>query len=86
MRENAAAKARRLLTEGRLTVLHVGPGEVVAACKGDSGAVHRIAYAEGRWLCDCPALGPCSHAMATALVTVPCPVDPGGVVSEALTR
>lgn len=74
MRENAAMKARRLLAEGRLTVLHVGQGEIRASCKGDSGAVHRIAYAEGRWLCSCPALGFCSHAQAVALVTVPCPV------------
>jgi uncharacterized Zn finger protein len=70
MRENAAAKARRLLVEGRLAVLHVGEGQITAAVKGDSGELHRVTYARGRWTCDCPALGPCSHAMAAALVTV----------------
>jgi uncharacterized Zn finger protein len=70
MRETAAVKGRRLLTEGRLPVLHVGEGEIVAAVKGDSDEVHHVGYSRGRWSCSCPAVGPCSHGMATALVTV----------------
>jgi len=35
-RESAAAKARRYLAEGRLTVLEVGPQIVRAVCRGDS--------------------------------------------------
>ncbi|MDP9297633.1 MAG: hypothetical protein M3O98_03070 [Actinomycetota bacterium] len=69
-RENAAAKARRLLVEGRLAVLYVGDGEITVAVKGDSGEVHRVAYTRGRWTCDCPAIGACSHGIAAALVTV----------------
>jgi hypothetical protein len=49
MRKNALTKARRLPTEGRLAVLHVGDGDVTAACKDDRGEVHRVTYARACW-------------------------------------
>jgi hypothetical protein len=52
VRENARQKAARLLVEGRLSVLVVAEGEIVAAVKGDSGEVHRVRYSRGRWSCD----------------------------------
>jgi hypothetical protein len=45
-RETAAAKARRYLAEGRLTVLEVGPSIVRAVCRGD-GQVYRSAGGAG---------------------------------------
>lgn len=70
MRETAFAKARRLLVEGRVVVLHIGAGTIRAAVRGDSAELHSVAYERGRWICSCPALAHCSHAMATALVSV----------------
>ena len=55
MRESAEVKGRRYLTEGRLTLRHVGPDGVAAIVRGD-GAWHRAGYAEGRWYCSCPAI------------------------------
>lgn len=69
-RESAFTKARRILTEARVSVLNVGAGEILAAVRGDSGEIHRVVYERGRWVCSCPAVGPCSHAQAVALVTV----------------
>jgi hypothetical protein len=75
MRENAAAKARRYLTEGRLLVLEVGLDQITAFCRGD-GAFYRLGYAGGDWRCDCPArTRRCSHLRALRLVTVAYPRD-----------
>jgi hypothetical protein len=72
-RETAAAKARRYLTEGRLTVLEVGPSIVRAVCRGD-GQVWRCGWWRGRWGCGCPAAGTfradCAHLQALRLVVV----------------
>ena len=67
MRENAAAKGRRYVGEGRLLVDHVANGDVRARCRGD-GAVYRLTVRDERWTCDCPALGRCSHLYALGLV------------------
>lgn len=71
-RENCEAKGRRLLTEGRLTVVLALPSHYVAAeCKGDSGEVYTLGYEPvfKRWDCTCPALGKrCSHLVALKLV------------------
>jgi uncharacterized Zn finger protein len=70
MRENAEARGRRYLTEGRLTLRHVAVDGVAAIVRGD-GAWHRAGYAEGRWYCTCPAVTVnCSHLVALRLVTV----------------
>lgn len=69
-RESAAAKARRILAEGRVTVTACGPGYARALVRGD-GAVHEVTEdARGR-LCTCQARGLCSHLLALGLVTAP---------------
>lgn len=66
-RENAPAKARRYLGEGRLTVTFVDGDRVTATCKGD-GRVYRVTVAGEAWHCDCDARGRCSHLYALGLV------------------
>jgi hypothetical protein len=72
-RETAAAKARRNLAEGRLTVLEVGTQVVRAVCRGD-GQVYRCGWWRGQWGCGCPAGGQfgrsCAHIPAPRLVVV----------------
>jgi uncharacterized Zn finger protein len=72
-RENAHAKGRRLLAEGRLQVLDVNEydGTALAKCRGDSAAMYVVGRDEaGRWTCSCRALGRCSHIVALQLVVV----------------
>lgn len=69
-RESAAAKAARYLSEARLTVLRVVPGEVDATCRGD-GAVYAVTYRRGGWHCTCEARGRCAHLLALGLVVAP---------------
>lgn len=68
-RENAASKARRYLTEGRLHVLLVHGDRIYAECRGD-GAVWHPCYVRGTWRCDCPAGAAhrCAHLQALRLV------------------
>lgn len=70
-REPAAAKARRLLAEGRVIVTHVDGRDVCAVVRGDSAELHSVTHHAGTWACDCAALGRCSHVQALMLVTVP---------------
>ena len=68
MRENAAGKGRRYLTEGRVLVLSVTADSVSAVARGD-GALHRVDYDPRRgWRCSCPAIGRCCHLLAIGLV------------------
>lgn len=70
-REGAQAKARRYLVEGRVVLLRVAPGLVVARVRGD-GAVHRCGYEHGAWWCSCPArTDQCAHLVAVRLTTAP---------------
>jgi uncharacterized Zn finger protein len=64
MRENAATKARRLLTEGRVTIVHVDEGGVAALVRGDTAMTYRVTHAGGEWRCACPARTRCSHVQA----------------------
>ena len=66
-RENAQTKAARLLVGGAVSVLEVSPHRCLATVHGDT-ATHAVTYDGDRWSCDCPALGPCSHALAVARV------------------
>lgn len=67
-RENAAAKARRYLTEGRLVLTRVDRSRVAGVCRGD-GAVHQVSYAQRVWSCTCPARSErCAHLLAVRLV------------------
>lgn len=70
-RENATAKAHRLLAEGRLIVRETHP-YIFATCRGDSGELYRLGWdpSNGRWRCGCPSKGRCSHLIALQLVTV----------------
>ena len=70
-RENAAAKARRLLAEGRVIVTRVDGREVDAIVRGDSAEFYSVTHRPGSWACDCAALGRCSHIAALQLVTIP---------------
>ena len=68
MRENASGKARRYVAEGRLIIRSVDANSAHAQCRGD-GAVYELGFENGRWFCNCPALGRCSHQFALGLVT-----------------
>ena len=68
-RENAAAKGRRYLAEGRLVVRAVDEraGTARAVCRGD-GAVYALGRDGGGWFCSCPARSRCAHLVALGLV------------------
>jgi len=69
VRENAAVKAHRYLTEGRVVLLTVTTDTVAGVVRGDA-ALHRVDYGVRRgWRCSCPAVGRCSHLLAVGLVT-----------------
>ena len=70
-REDAATKARRYLSEGRVIVTRVSGRDVHAVVRGDSAELYTVTHRSGSWTCDCPALGRCSHAQAVMLVTLP---------------
>jgi hypothetical protein len=77
MRETATSKARRYLTEGRLIIEHINPGEVTATCRGD-GTLHRLGWRPSTgWWCTCEARGRCSHLLALGSVTAVDLVDDG---------
>src|SRR5262245_4671428 len=67
-RERASEKAKRYLAEGHLVIRTVTPESARAECRGD-GAIYQVGFQDGRWFCDCPALGRCSHMYALGLVT-----------------
>jgi uncharacterized Zn finger protein len=78
-REDAATKARRLLGEGRITLVQLGPTHLMARARGDSGMEYRVTWEAGAgatgsappgWHCNCEARGRCSHIRAVQLVTV----------------
>ena len=71
MRENAAAKGRRYLIEGRLIVTHVDDHIIRARCRG-SDTIYDLGYEWDGWHCSCPAKGTCAHLHALQLVTVAC--------------
>lgn len=68
MRENRTAKARRLLTEGRVIVDEVRGRNVRAFVRGDSGSYYLVEHDKGTWTCECINPGNCSHVEALRLV------------------
>jgi uncharacterized Zn finger protein len=71
-RENAEAKARRYLAEGRLQVERVDHDVVLGRVLGDEGDLYHVRWDQERrsWKCTCPALSVrCSHVLALARVT-----------------
>jgi uncharacterized Zn finger protein len=78
MRENAAVKARRLLSEGRVDVRYRQGRDLKAVVRGDSGEEYETGYVAGQSYCGCPAFGRCSHFMALQLIAVMVrPASPG---------
>jgi hypothetical protein len=65
MRKNAQGKARRYVAEGRLVIRSVTAEGAQAECRGD-GAIYRVGFSDGRWPCDCPALGGAATNMGLA--------------------
>jgi hypothetical protein len=69
-RETSEAKARRLLADGRVTVLRADDdtGLIVAEVQGDSRTHRTLRQPTGRWQCDCPAFAQfhrnCSHLLS----------------------
>ena len=65
-------KARRIIAEGRIRLLHVDEeaGIVQGEARGDA-TIYTFAHEiERGWTCSCPARGRCSHLLAAGLVTV----------------
>lgn len=81
-RENAAAKARRLLVEARVRILSANEdnGHVSAEVRGDTARVYAVDYeaGEGGWSCTCPARGACAHLQAVQLIFVVAPRSADG--------
>lgn len=77
-RENVQDKGRRMLREGRLTVIRVmdpvdgARAPIRATCRGDSGRVYGLGFDmdDFEWRCTCPARGLCSHLVALQLVVL----------------
>jgi hypothetical protein len=77
MREDARARGRRLVAEGRLILRRVDETQIRAVCRGDSGELHELGYhPRGGWWCNCAAWTQCGHLYALQLVTI----APGGSV------
>jgi hypothetical protein len=70
-RDNARAKALRILAEGRVTIKRVNPSGVVALVRGDSAAFYIVTHDGARWRCSCEAIGRCSHGIAVQMVAPP---------------
>jgi hypothetical protein len=69
VRENAEAKARRYVVEGRLVISDVTGAAITATCRGDA-AIYDVAHHPGRgWRCTCAARGRCAHLLAAGFVT-----------------
>lgn len=69
MKETLAEKARRYLTEGRLTIEFVDGERILASCRGTDD-VYEVGYRPGGWYCTCPSFTGCSHLTALQLVCV----------------
>lgn len=76
-REDARARAARLLTERRVMIVRVLQTSALAYVRGDSGELREVSWDPRRgWRCSCPAIGFCAHGHAVASVVV---VPPGSV-------
>jgi len=70
MREGARSKARRLLSEGRVTLRRIGSDAIIAHVRGESAGEYLVTWDPAGWHCPCDALGRCSHILATQLITL----------------
>jgi hypothetical protein len=76
-RENAAAKGKRYVSEGRLVVrqLDEHTGTVQADCRGN-GSIYSCGRDDRGWFCDCAArTTACAHLEALRLVVAVTPRD-----------
>jgi uncharacterized Zn finger protein len=69
-REDAQTKARRLVSEGRVTIRRIRDDLIAAHVRGDTAEVYAVTLEPDGWSCGCPALGRCSHVRAVQLVTL----------------
>jgi uncharacterized Zn finger protein len=67
-REDVRAKARRILSEGRVTIKRVDSAGIVALVRGDAEAFYVVTHDGARWRCSCAAIGRCSHGLAVQMV------------------
>jgi uncharacterized Zn finger protein len=83
MREDARAKAKRLLAEGRVTIRRIGLDAIVARVRGDSAREYLVSWDPAGCACPCDAASRCSHIISVQLVVLePLPMDgpgPNGV-------
>ena len=68
-REDALAKGRRYVAEGRLHVRLADSTGIRATCRGQ-GELYNLGFHRGGWYCDCPAKTLCAHLVALQLVTI----------------
>lgn len=69
-RETLAAKAGRLLADGRVHITAAGRYHVRALVDGSTGR-YLVQYEANAWSCSCPSFRRCSHWTAVELVTDP---------------
>ena len=65
-RETRQDKAVRLLSTERVRLTALGPESCRAEVRGDT-ADYTVSL-NGRWRCDCAAVGECSHIIAARMV------------------
>jgi hypothetical protein len=70
--ETVDAKARRLIADGRVTVVEVKPRRRLVTVQGDTGT-HRVLWlhTQNGWRCSCPSRAEeCSHTRAAHLAVL----------------
>jgi hypothetical protein len=75
-RGDAAGKARRLVSEGRVTIRRIGDDLILARVRGDEAEVYAVTWDPDGWSRGCLALGRCSHVRAVQLVTLTHDLEP----------
>jgi len=60
-------KVVRLLATARVHITRVDGGDVDAIVEGDTGT-YVVGWRHDRFVCSCPAIGPCAHGRAVAAV------------------
>ena len=82
-RENAAARARRLLAERRVMIVRVLQASALAYVRGDSGELREVSWGPRRGRrCSCPAIGFCAHGHAVASVVAVPPASTAELLRE----
>lgn len=83
-REDARARAARLLTERRVMIVRVLQTSALAFVRGDSGELREVSWDPRRgWRCSCPAIGFCAHGHAVASVVAVPPASTAELLRDA---